>query len=112
MTYYSRENRRGFFQNPRQQFGYPPMSHQQFGFPTPNSFPQQNYFYPPNQENSFGINQWQQQQQPFNPYQQIPNQQFNGMPDNLNRIMGHVQTITNGINMVSQVGSLMSLFRI
>ena len=112
MTYYSREDGRNFFSNSRQQFGYPPMSPPQFGFAPPNSFQQPNYFSPYNQGNSFGIEPWQQQQVPFNPYQQIPNQGYGGLPDNLNRIMGHVGTITNGINMVRSIGSIMSLFRV
>lgn len=112
MTYYSREGGRGFFPNPRQQFGYPPMSPQQFGYPTPNSFPQPNNYYPSNQGNSFGIEPWQQQQLPFNPYQQLPNQGYGGLPGNLSRIMGHVGTLSNGINMMRSVGTLMSLFRI
>ncbi|MBI6862175.1 hypothetical protein [Lysinibacillus fusiformis] len=45
-----------------------------------------------------------------------PNRQFQGpglgrLPDHLHAIMGHAGTITNGVNMLRQMGALLSLFK-
>lgn len=114
MTYYSREGRMGF--PPRQQFGPPPMPmprqrfgpprmpRQQFGSPM-QYYPQWgDSFYP---GNPYNYGPWQQQ---VNPYQQMQNP-GNGRPNNMNTLMGHMGTITNGINMMRQFGSILSLFR-
>lgn len=54
--------------------------------------------------------QFRRQGQPpfFYTNQQPP---YGGLPNHLNTIMGHVGTITNGVNMMRQLGSFMSLFR-
>lgn len=102
LTYYARQNSMHM-----PQFGPPPMMRQQYGYPMHNQFPpSRNAYYP---QNPYHINQGQQ---PFSPYQQMPRQRFNEMPDHLNTIMGHMGTITNGINMMRQVSSLVRLFRI
>ena len=58
--------------------------------------------------------------QPFNFNSQQPfmfnNQQpqtsrFGNLSNNLQAMMGHAGTITNGVNMLRQMGSLLSLFR-
>lgn len=57
-------------------------------------------------------NQFRRQGQPFFYTNQQPPQFRNGgLPNHLNTIMGHVGTITNGVNMMRQIGSIMSLFR-
>ena len=78
------------------------------------------------QEQPF-FNQYQgRQEQPFyyqnqgfqeQPYY-YPDQQYpapglggGGLTNNLNTLMGHAGTITNGVNMFRQLGSIMSLFR-
>ena len=108
MTFFSRQARMPM---PRQQFGGPPpMARQPFGYPMQNAFPQSRDPYPPFYPQSPNSNgQWQQ---PYNPYQQMPNQGNRGLSDNLNTIMGHVGTVTNGINAMRQVGSLLGMFRI
>ena len=109
MTFFSRPPRMPMTQQPFQ--GGPPMQRQRVGFPMQNAFPPQRNFYPPfypQNPNNFGP--WQQ---PFTPYEQRQGLgSGGGLSDNLNTIMGHVGTLTNGINAMQQVGSLMNLFRI
>lgn len=67
--------------------------------------------YPSNQIGTFGPPFRGRTMQPNYP----PNQQFQAprigrLPD-LNTIMGHAGTITNGVNMLRQMGALLSLFR-
>ena len=90
---------------------------------TPPGQPQPFYNNPPGQQQPFYNPGPYQQQQPFNgPYNQQPfNNQyfqqqpqgsnFGRLPDQLNRIMGHAGTITNGVNMMRQMGAIFSLFR-
>ena len=89
----------------------------------PPGQPQPFYNNPPGQQQPFYNPGPYQQQQPFNgPYYQQPfNNQyfqqqpqgsnFGRLPDQLNRIMGHAGTITNGVNMMRQMGAIFSLFR-
>lgn len=83
---------------------YPPV-YRQGGRP-PNRMRRQNdaFFYP---------NQFIRHQKSFsNPYQQQrPFSRFERMPSHFNNIMGHVGTITKGVNMMRQFGSILSLFR-
>lgn len=111
MTFFSRPPQMPMQQQPFR--GPRPMPRQRFGNPMPmqNAYPQQRRepyppFYPQNP--NYGP-----QQQPFNPYQQMQGPGYGGgLSDNLNTIMGHVGTVTNGINAMQQVGSLMNLFRV
>ncbi|WP_230875113.1 hypothetical protein [Lysinibacillus cavernae] len=51
-------------------------------------------------------------QQPYySPNQQMQGSRLGNLPDHLNTIMGHAGTITNGVNMLRQMGALLSLFR-
>lgn len=76
-------------------------------------------FYPPNRRSRsfqppYGYDPPYQrlQQQPFYyPTQQHPTARFGRLPDNLNTIIGHAGRISYGVNMIRQVGSLLSLFR-
>lgn len=74
-------------------------------------------FFGPNQQQPFFDPYGRQQQPEFNqqgPFQQQQQQQpsrFGRLPDTLNTLMGHAGTITNGVNMMRQFGSLLSLFR-
>ncbi|MEK4628554.1 MAG: hypothetical protein ABS944_12900 [Solibacillus sp.] len=75
------------------------------------------------QEPSFYSNQGWQEQPNFYPngglqgnqqyYQNngFQNSRFGNLPNHLNTIMGHAGTITNGVNMMRQLSSIMSLFR-
>ncbi len=90
------------------------MPRQRFGSPMQNAFPPQRNRggppYPPFYPQNPNYGPWQQ---PFNPYEQTPGPGYGGgLSDNLNTIMGHVGTVTNGINAMQQVGSLMNLFRV
>lgn len=40
-----------------------------------------------------------------------PQSSFERLPDHLNTIMGHMGTITQGVNMMRQIGSLLSMFK-
>lgn len=51
---------------------------------------------------------WPQPYQ-INPYEPTP--PFGGLSDNLNTLMGHAGTITNGVNLMRQIGSFISLLR-
>ena len=68
---------------------------------------------PPSYRQGFGPHfQGRQDQRFFYPNQQPPNvSRFGRLPDHLNTIMGHAGTITNGVNMMRQVGSLLRMFR-
>ena len=78
-------------------------------------------FYPPNRRNrpfpptyrqDFGPPYQSMQEQPFYyPPQQPPVSRFGRLPANLNTIMGHAGRISNGVNMVRQMGSLIRFFR-
>lgn len=110
MPFYPPEARRGQFPAPRQRFGPP----------TQNSFNRRNeanyygnQFDPRQGQQMFNQFDPRQGQQMFNPYQQQPQpSRFGMVSDNLNTMMGHMGTVTNGINMMRQVGGLMSLFRL
>lgn len=80
---------------------YPPV-YRQGGRPPIRMRRQDNAFFYPNHFN-------RQQQSFFNPYQQ--QDPFSRAPNHFNNIMGHVGTITNGVNMMRQVGSFLGLFR-
>lgn len=113
---------------------FPPRYGQNFGPPGP--FSRQGNPYPPpfppqspiaGQGNPyFNPYSYGNQGQPFfnqNPYGMqgpgsfFPNQQpygtpgFGGMSGQLNTLMGHVGTVTNGVNMLRQLGSFMGMFR-
>lgn len=105
MQFYRQEMGMGGFPTTGQRFGPPQMSQQQIGLPRANEFsrPREFYYAP----YPFDPRQGQQ----FNPYFQGPGSRNRGLSDNLNTMMGHMGTITNGINMMRQVGVIMSLFR-
>lgn len=67
----------------------PPTYRQGFG-PTYQSMQQKSFYYPPQQPQAF---------------------RYGSLPNNLNTMMGHAGRIMYGVNMVRQVGSLLSLFR-
>ncbi|MGN7116949.1 hypothetical protein [Lysinibacillus odysseyi] len=96
--------------NPVPQFRAQPPFYQQ---PYPMGRPGNPFFSPSpfgNQGQPF-LNQNQFGMQDPNAY--YPNQQFRGpgLSGHLNTLMGHVGTVTNGVNMLRQLGSLMTLFR-
>lgn len=119
MPFYRQNSRTGMFPPNGQQFGPPPqMGRQQMGMPRFNEFAgPREAFYPQPGNTRQGQQQFnpylQQQQQQFNPYpqQQQQGSRFSGLSDNLNTMMGHVGTITNGINTMRQVGAMLNLFR-
>lgn len=109
MPFYGRNFRPGMFPPNGQQFGpQPQIGRQQTGMPRSNEFARpREAFYPP-----YPVNPRQGQQQ-FNPYpqQQQQGSRFSGLSDNLNTVMGHVGTLTNGINTMRQVGAMLNLFK-
>lgn len=109
MPFFGRNSRPGMFPPNGQQFGpQPQIGRQQMGMPRPNEFARpREAFYPP-----YPVNARQGQQQ-FNPYpqQQQQGSRFSGLSDNLNTVMGHVGTLTNGINTMRQVGAMLNLFK-
>jgi hypothetical protein len=133
MAFYPPNPGRGPFPPRYRQNVGPPGSFGRQGNPYPPPAPprrQGNPFFYPNQMGgqgnpSFYPNQFGDQGQSFynqnqfgmqNPAAYNPNQQFGGsgfgrLPGQLNRIMGHVGTVTNGVNMLRQLGSFMTLFR-
>lgn len=123
MPIFGQNPRAGMFPPNGQQFGpAPQMGRQQMGMPRSNEFARpREAFYPPypvNPRQGQGQQQFnpypQQQQQQFNPFPQQQQQQgsrFSGLSDNLNTMMGHVGTLTNGINTMRQVGAMLNLFR-
>ncbi|EON70501.1 hypothetical protein [Lysinibacillus sphaericus] len=75
-------------------------------------------FYPPNPGRRplppryrQGSNRGRQEQPFFYPNQLPQASRFGRLPDSINAIMGHAGTITNGVNMLRQMGSLLSLFK-
>ena len=130
MTFFSNPNR-GAYPPTYGQYGRPNPFRRQRNFNvSPNSFQQQDYFGPVNpnsrwqQDFNSPINPSNWQQQPFsNPYdrQQQPfidpyerQQQPFGRPslmDGLNTLMGHAGTVTNGVNMMRQIGSILGFLR-
>ena len=107
MPFY-RQDRREQYPYPmaRQRYGPQQMFEQQFGPPRNNAFSRRqdysSYPYPMDPR---------QGQPQFNPNQQMPGSRQGSLSDNLNTMMGHVGTITNGINAMRQIGSIFSLFR-
>jgi hypothetical protein len=102
---YNRQNFRGDqYPMARQGFGPPQMSNQRFGSPRNNAFSQRQDYAP------YPMDPRQGQQQ-FTPYQQEAAPRNASFSDNLNTMMGHVGTITNGLNAMRQVGSMFNLFR-
>ena len=115
----------------RQNFGPPsPFGRQGNPYPPPAPFRRQAPFYPQGnpmggQRNPFfNPRPFGNQGQPFfdqnpfgmqDPASYNPNQQFGaprrGVGDQLNTLMGHMGTVTNGVNMLRQLGSIMTLFR-
>lgn len=94
MPFYPPQYRRGGF----------PAANRRFGPPPPIPYRRPNEFF--SSSNPFNP----RQQQPFiNPYEQPPI--YGSFPDDLNTVMDHMGTITNGINMMRQIGGIMSLFR-
>ena len=107
MPFYRQDRREQYtYPMPRQNYGPPQMSEQRFGPPRNNAFSRRQD-YP-----SYPMDSRQGQPQ-FNPYQQqqMPNTRQGNLSDNLNTMMGHVGTITNGINAMRQIGSIFSMFR-
>lgn len=67
---------------------------------------------PPYRQGFRTPDQFRRQRQPFlYPNQQLSQFRNGGLPNHLNTLMGHVGTITNGVNMMRQIGSIMSIFR-
>lgn len=68
--------------------------------------------YPPNNRQYFGPPFRGRMVQPYySPNQQQQGSRLGNLPDHLNTIMGHAGTIKNGVNMLRQMGALLSLFR-
>lgn len=68
--------------------------------------------FPPTYNQGFGPPYQGMQQQPFYfPTQQAPASRFGRLPSHLNTIMGHAGRISYGVNMLRQMGSLISFFR-
>lgn len=100
------QQRPGFFQPYPQRQPMSNLNRQPFGFSGPN---QQQPFFDPYARQQRDFNQqgsFQQQQ----PQQQQPSR-FGRLPDTINTLMGHAGTITNGVNVMRQFGSLLGLFR-
>ena len=111
MTFFQQNSRRGPYGagfNPYQGIqGQPYYYNDQFRQGPQNFFLNQGSWQQPNFYPNGG---WQGQPNLFeNNFNQA--QRFGGLPGNLNTIMGHVGTVTNGVNMVRQLGAIMSLFR-
>lgn len=109
MPYYRQDARMGGFpQNGQgQYFGsqVPQAYRQQMGVPRFNEFSQPyNAFYPP-----YPIDPRLGQQ--YNPRWQGQKSRFDSLSDNLNKMAGHMGTITNGINAMKQVSAMIKLFR-
>ena len=77
--------------------------------PVPRSYRQNfNPMYQGRREQPFSFNN----PRPFSFNNQQPqNSRFGNLSNSLNTMMGHAGTITNGVNMLRQMGSLLSLFR-
>lgn len=106
MVFFRQDPRMGYPPPAGQQFGPPQMGRQRMGFSGPNEFsrPRDSFYSPyPNDP--------RQGQQQFNPNSQAPGSRLGGLTDNLNTMMGHVGTITNGVNTMRQVGAMLNLFR-
>ena len=76
---------------------------------TPYNWQQQPYYNPNDRQQPFA-NQNGSQEQQFNPY----NRQQQGRPslmDGLNTLMGHADTLSNGVNMMRQMGSILGFLR-
>lgn len=86
-----------FYQNQFGNQGQSFLNRNQFGNPGQSFFNQ----------NQFGA----QDPAAYNPNQQFGGSGLGGLPGQLNTIMGHVGTLTNGVNMLRQLGSIMTLFR-
>lgn len=79
---------------------------------------QEDFFYHPPQmrrQNSPFLNPNQTMRQGL-PLASPPNQQqqfsrFGRLPEQLNTIMGHVGTVTSGVNTIKQIGSFLKLLR-
>lgn len=75
--------------------------------PNPNRRP-----FPPRYRQGFGPPNQIRQVQPFSyPNYQPQASRFGRLSDNLNTIMGHAGSITNGVNMLRQVGAFLSMLR-
>ncbi|MED4403362.1 hypothetical protein [Metabacillus fastidiosus] len=70
-----------------------PPGHRQRVRPVPPFRRQPGYLFSPNQN------------------QQAPASKIQGLSGNLNKMMGHVGKVTNGVNMIRQIGSIISLFK-
>ncbi|WP_332649083.1 hypothetical protein [Lysinibacillus sp. 54212] len=94
-----------------------PVYPQNFIPPTAYRIAENPLYYPNQYEGSmnpyyFSNQFYGNQMQPYyNPYQQAQLSRFGRLPDTFNTIMGHAGTITSGINMVRQIGAIMSMFR-
>ncbi|MFJ7736264.1 hypothetical protein ACIQ2D_07940 [Lysinibacillus sp. NPDC097287] len=67
---------------------------------------------PPAYRQGYGPPYQGMQEQPFYyPNQQSPVSRFGRLPSHLNTIMGHAGRISYGVNMLRQMGSLISFFR-
>lgn len=82
------------------------MTKHRFDAPVYNRFRGQNDFF--SYQNQYETRGWQP---PINSYEQPQTSPFGELPHHLNQMMGHVGTITNGVNMMRQIGGLFSLFR-
>ena len=111
----------------RQDFGPPNQGRREQPFFNPNQGRRERPFYYQNQGRQeqpyyyqnqgrqeqpyYYQNQGRQEQPYYYPDQQYQAPGFGGLTNNLNTLMGHAGTITNGVNMFRQLGSIMSLFR-
>lgn len=121
-----------FSQNPRGSGGFLPRPRPRYRNNNPYSRQEHNFlsqvqprrgnypYYPPNQfrrqESPFFIpNQYRQQpEEPYyDPYfqQQYSPQGLFGHSNRLNNLMGHVGTLSNGMNMLNQIGTMVGMFR-
>lgn len=68
-------------------------------------------FQPPNRQGFRSPYSGMQQHPFYGPPQQQPPSRFGQMPQQLNTLMGHADKISYGVNMIRQVGAIVSLFR-
>ena len=131
MTFYPPNPGGGPFPPRYRQNFEPPRPFGRQGYPPPPPFRRQAPFNPQGnpmggQGNPyFNPNPFGNQGQPFfgsdqfgmqDPAAYNPNQPFGaprsrGLGGQLNTLMGHMGTVTNGVNMLRQLGSIMTMFR-
>lgn len=65
----------------------------------------------PRYRQGYGPSQGRFAQPFYYPKQQPQTSRVGRLPQHLNTLMGHAGTITNGVNMIRQMGYFLSLFR-